>query len=338
MFQQDSTYHVQMTVGGDSAVATHRPLTPAQVLRWLPRDATPAQQDSAIQAHFQPDEIRWSARPDTLHLPGHDKGHNMLDVDIPQYYREGFFSNDTLFHPELKGGRYGVAGDPVPYAVHSDNFMTGLLLVSFLMALVAYASVKDFISRQLKSLFNMPYESGTDVAETATEMRFQGFLMFVTTLLFSLLFYFFTLHHIGDSFILKSQYYLILIYFGIIVVYFLLKVVLYTVVNLVFFDGKRNGHWLRTVLFLMTLEGVLLFPAVMVLAYFDFSIESVEIYFIIVLLSIKLLTFYKCYVIFFRRNVVELQIILYFCALEIVPALLLWGTLYVTASTLKINF
>ena len=79
-------------VGGDSAVTTYRPLTPAQVLKWLPRDATPAQQDSVIQAHFKPCEIHWSERPDTLHLPGHDRGHNMLDVDIPQYYREGFSS------------------------------------------------------------------------------------------------------------------------------------------------------------------------------------------------------------------------------------------------------
>ena len=37
----------------------------------------------------------------------------MLDVQLPQYYREGFFSKDTLFHPELPGGRYGVAGDPI---------------------------------------------------------------------------------------------------------------------------------------------------------------------------------------------------------------------------------
>ena len=90
---------------GDSVVPQHVPLTPATVLSWLPRNATPAQQDSAIQAHFQPGEVRWSNRPDTLHLPGHDKGHNMLDTQLPQYYREGFFSKDSMFHPELPGGR-----------------------------------------------------------------------------------------------------------------------------------------------------------------------------------------------------------------------------------------
>ena len=32
-----------------------RPQTPYQVLRLLPKDATPAQQDSAIQAWFEPE-------------------------------------------------------------------------------------------------------------------------------------------------------------------------------------------------------------------------------------------------------------------------------------------
>lgn len=36
-------------------------LTPEYVLRSLPPDATPAQQDSAIQAHFRP--TSWPRRP-----------------------------------------------------------------------------------------------------------------------------------------------------------------------------------------------------------------------------------------------------------------------------------
>jgi hypothetical protein len=48
-----------------------KPMTPYQVLRLLPKDATPAQQDSAIQAWFQPGEVHYSNQPDTLHLPGH---------------------------------------------------------------------------------------------------------------------------------------------------------------------------------------------------------------------------------------------------------------------------
>ena len=72
--------------------------------------------------------------------------------------------------------------------------------------------------------------------------------------------------------------------------------------------------------------------------YFDMPIRNVEIYFATVLFLVKLMTFYKCYLIFFRQNVVSLQIILYLCALEIVPLLVLWGVLDFTANSLKINF
>ena len=338
MIVTDSIQQQYTAVGGDSVVATYRQLTPAQVLKWLPRDATPAQQDSIIQAHFKPGEIHWSDRPDTLHLPGHDRGHNMLDVDIPQYYREGFFSKDTLFHPELQGGRNGIAGDPVPYTVHADNLMTGLLLLCFIMIVVAFSSVKDFLLHQFKSFFYFSRDVSSEISETAVEFRFQFFLVMLASLLISLLFYFYTLYYIGETFILRSPYYLILIYWGIIMGYYLLKAMLYTIVNLVLFDSKRNKQWMRSFLFISSVEGILMFPIVMMKGYFDIPIESAAIYVEVVLTIIKILTFYKCFIIFFSRNVVKLQIILYFCALEMVPLLFVWSVLNATANMLKINF
>lgn len=338
MIVTDSIQQQYTAVGGDSVVATYRQLTPAQVLKWLPRDATPAQQDSIIQAHFKPGEIHWSDRPDTLHLPGHDRGHNMLDVDIPQYYREGFFSKDTLFHPELQGGRNGIAGDPVPYTVHADNLMTGLLLLCFIMIVVAFSSVKDFLLHQFKSFFYFSRDVSSEISETAVEFRFQFFLVMLASLLISLLFYFYTLYYIGETYILRSPYYLILIYWGIIMGYYLLKAMLYTIVNLVLFDSKRNKQWMRSFLFISSVEGILMFPIMMINGYFDISVASASVYVLVVLTIIKILTFYKCFVIFFSRNVVKLQIILYFCALEIVPLLFVWSILNATANMLKINF
>ena len=313
-------------------------LTPAMVLKWLPRTATPAQQDSAIQAHFKPSEIRWSTRPDTLHLPGHDKGHNLLDVNIPQYYREGFFSKDSMFHPELPGGRYGVAGDPVPYTIHGDNIITSILLGSFILAVLAFTNARSFISRQAKNFFYASREGFTEVTETSSELRFQTYLVFLACLLISLLYYFYTINYVGDTFVLQSDYHLIAIYLGMAVAYFLVKMLLYTLVNLVFFDSKRNVQWLKSFLFLTSVEGVLLFPAVLLLAYFDVSVENVLKYLLIVLVVVKLLTIYKCFLIFFKQNVVKLQIILYFCTLEMIPLLAFWGALVFTANSLKINF
>ena len=339
MLQQDSIAHVSTDISGsDSAAVKHHPLTPAQVLSWLPRNATPAQQDSAIQSRFHPGEIHWSEHPATLHLPGHPPGVDLMKAEIPQYYREGFFSKDSLFHPELQGGRIGVAGDPVPYRVHNDNVITSLLLACFLVSIYLFANARQFFIKEAKNFFYTPREERTDFSETGNELRYQVFLVGITSLLISLLFYFHTLYYIGETFILQSQYTLIAIYFVIVIIYVGVKMGLYTFVNLVFFNGKRNQQWLKSFLFIITLEGVLLFPAVLLGGYYEMDIHNVTTYVIISILFVKLLTIYKCFIIFFRPNVVSLQIILYFCTLEIVPVLALWGVLVMTANNLKINF
>ena len=60
MITTDSIHTEEIVLGADGLpvgakpVSQHHQLTPAEVLRWLPKDATPAQQDSAIQAHIRP--------------------------------------------------------------------------------------------------------------------------------------------------------------------------------------------------------------------------------------------------------------------------------------------
>lgn len=331
-------YQAPVAEGSDSAVVQHRPLTPAQVLSWLPRDATPAQQDSAIQSRFKPSEIHWSEHPDTLHLPGHSPGVDLMNADLPQYYKESFFSKDTLFHPELPGGRYGVPGDPIPYTVRNDNVITSILLACFIFAIIAFSNARHFIVRQARRFFYVPSEGVSEDTETVNEVWFQLLLVFITGLLVSLLFYFYTLYFISDTFVLRSQYTLISIFLGITLVFFAIKIGAYAIVNLVFFGSKKNQQWIKSLLFIISVEGLLFFPAVLLGGYFDLDIKWVTFHVILSLIIVKLLTIYKCYMIFFRRNVVKLQIILYFCTLEIVPLLAFWGVLVLTANSLKINF
>ena len=69
--QNTDTIQTQGTAIAEEAVAVHHSgqLTPAQVLSWLPKSATPAQQDSAIRAHIKIKPITYSSRPDTLGTP-----------------------------------------------------------------------------------------------------------------------------------------------------------------------------------------------------------------------------------------------------------------------------
>lgn len=344
--RQDSITVEHSAAAADSTYASYsqggtgggRPLTPYQVLRLLPRDATPAQQDSAIQAWFQPGEIHYSQQPDTLHLPGQGVGRNLKDVNLPQYYRETFFAKDSLLHPEINGGRYGVAGDPVPYTVRADNVITLLLLFCFILAAVAFANSRRLITRQLKDFFYLPRTDDSGVMETSNEVRYQFFFVLQTCLLLSITCFFYVNSTVTTTFALQSPYLLLGIFFGVIIGYLLLKALLYTLVNNLFFESKKNIQWLKALLFITAAEGVILFPAVMLQVYFYMPVQNVVYYLLFTLIFVKILAFYKCWVIFFRQNAFSLQIFLYFCALEVIPLFALWGILVGIVNELKINF
>ena len=297
-----------------------KPQTPYQVLRLLPKDATPAQQDSAIQAWFTPDEIHYSERPDTLHLPGEEIPRDLKDVKLPTYYRENFFSNDSLYHPELDGGRYGVAGDPVPETLSNDSLISGLLILCFLVMTFSFSRISGFIGRQVKDFFYVQ-RGEHSVAETC-----------------SMLYYLYAIATGGDTFIFSTEHLLLGVIFLVMVGYFLFKFLLYSIVNTIMFDSSRNKKFLTLLIFLISMEGVLLFPVLLLRAYFQFPIQNAAIYTFIVVVLIKILTFYKTYVIFFSQKALYMQIILYFCALEMVPLLSLWGGLAVIVNHLRVIF
>jgi hypothetical protein len=142
---------------------------------------------------------------------------------------------------------------------------------------------------------------------------------------------------VGDTFVLEP-YEIIGIYSGIIAVYFAFKFLAYWFTNWVFFDKKRNEQWLKSLLFIISMEGVAIFPIVLLQTYFNLSMRGAIVYAAIIMIFVKILTFYKTYIIFFRQKGSFLQNILYFCGLEIVPLLTTWGILVTVNSYLEINF
>jgi len=260
----------------------------------------------------------------------------MMDGSLPLYYRESFFAKDSLFYPEVTGHSLGVAGDPIPNVVFDDDIVTGILLLCFLLALVSYAHSRDFFLHQLKNLFYIP-RGENDYSESMGNM-FLLFLNVQTCLLLAIIGYFYTITYIADTFVLDEPHYLIAIYLGDFLAYFLLKYVVYKVVNSIFFGSKKSKQWRKTLTFITSLEGIILFPIVMLLVYFGVSMQNVVFIFIFILILTKILTFYKSWVIFFRQMSGFLQIILYLCALEIIPLLSLVGSLMLITDQLKVNF
>ena len=108
MLQTDSTETKHSQQHGVQLIEQHHEemRQPYQVLHELPRDATPAQQDSALQTVYgaQP-RVQEAVPLDSTSLLNRANAIGKLEnVELPQYYKQNFFSTDSLWHPELNGG------------------------------------------------------------------------------------------------------------------------------------------------------------------------------------------------------------------------------------------
>ena len=331
--QQDSITSAQAAVSTDTASwkpAAKAAPTPAEVIASLPDDATPEQQDSAVQANIKVVNTHLSTRPDTLTLPGQEQWTRPGELNRPEHYMETLLEGDSALTQGAWRGRNGEAGDPVPYSMRSDDVLTALLIFCFIIAVTAYKGTRRFVTMQAKAFFRKKGQGASDMSETTAELRSQFFFVLQTCLLLAVTSFIYTLENVADTFILASQYQLVAVFFGVYVAYFTVKALAF---------GRRDSVlWLKAAMFAVSVEGVALFPLVLLMSYFDLSMQKAAAYVAFVIVLVKIALFYKSFILFFRHKAFCLQIILYFCALEIMPLLTLWGVLVKVVDHLKITF
>ena len=310
-------------------------MTPYRVLQELRPDATEDQKDSAIQAHFKVGDIAYNTRTDTMTTFG-IRVLKVKPFEKTHFMDTTYFHGGKYFHPELGLPRVGVAGDPAPYLLRNDNTITSLLLGCFLLAMFSFSFSKNLFLQQLKNFFFVP-RSVAEMTETALERRFQWFFILQTAMLLGIIYYVYQAFYLHTDFVIDSQLALIALFAGFFTLYFGVKYGIYKFVNWVFFHRQNNEQWNRSWRLLSATEGVLLFPLVLLVVYFDLPLPSAFIYTASIIVLVKILTFYKSFTIFFSQSNVHLQIILYFCALELMPIVTSWGILEMIASVFAIK-
>ncbi len=230
-----------------------------------------------------------------------------------------------------------IVGELMPYELRSDNTITLLLLVGFVITTIAFGHTQRSSLQQLGGFFRI---SRNDVGrkKTASEIRFQLFLALQTCLQMGILTYFAIVKSAPDMAAVAKRYDMIAIFSAVFLFYFLAKTLLYTIVNNTFFSHRQNREWLDSFLLLTDMEGLLMFLTVVISVYLDTGMEHITNSVITILIVVKILVIYKCFVIFFKRAAKVLQFILYLCTLEAIPLLLLWVVLVATGSYLTTNY
>lgn len=228
----------------------------------------------------------------------------------------------------------GIVGTPVSYEFRNDDFVTSLLLVSFfIMAWVISRSWK-FLRGQFRDFFYIRERPNLFAEREDTVLRGTVFLVVQTCFLVALAYFALSSELLPDIFGHVSPYVMLSAGTLLAGLYYLAKLGLYSVVNNTFFAPAKCKLWHDTYLVSVLVTGCGLLPMVLLLVFFDLSIYYGILGVVLFLSVIKILLLYKCYRIFFNSWLGRMHIILYFCALEIIPLGFFIAALYTMSSFL----
>ena len=232
----------------------------------------------------------------------------------------------------------GKAGDPVPYRFRTDNFVTIVLLLSFFLVVWVVSRSRRFLEHSVKDFFRQRVRDNLFAERTENELRGQLFLVFQTCFVLAVLFFDCTQELQKEVFNQVSPYKILGTSTIIFCIYYGLKVGFYNFVNAVFFEREQRSRWAESYMLTVLALGVALFPVALLVVYFDLDFAHF-LWITATLFAIdKLLLIYKAYNIFFRYKFGWVHLILYFCTLEVTPALILWRALtYANNFLLTIN-
>lgn len=232
----------------------------------------------------------------------------------------------------------GFEGSPISYSPRTDDAIALTLLACFFLSSIALARGKKFLSQQVKDFVLHRERTSIFDSSTAADVRYLLVLVLQTCVLSGITFlnYFHDtcpalMNHVSSLLLLG-------IYVGFCLAYFLLKWLLYMFLGWTFFDKNKTNIWLESYSALIYYVGFALFPFVLFLVYFDLSLTNLVIIGSIILIFTKILMFYKWIKLFFHQFSGLFLLILYFCALEIVPCLLLYQGMIQMNNILLIKF
>ena len=216
----------------------------------------------------------------------------------------------------------GMKGEPMPYKMESDEVIVGSLILSFVLILFALQRGSHSLALYLKGAVTLRRRTNS-FEEKVSASSVSTFALCLSTILSSgvCVYRNYAIPHVeveGASILVFSIYTMAI---GLLIQG---KFLLYRFVNWVFFSREKNEEWRQIYWGLIAAVAVILFPSVLYAVFLDSEIQISDYLLIMILVIVKMLLFYKLIGNFFSHFYGIIHLILYFCALEIIPDLLLW--------------
>ncbi len=218
----------------------------------------------------------------------------------------------------------GTEGIPIPYSPRMDDAVAAILLGCFFLSAYVLSRSRKFLLQLVKDFLLHRERTSIFATSTAADMRYL-LLLILQTCVLSGVFFFDYFNDIRPDLVIHIPPFLLLsIYIGICLTYLFVKWLVYSFLGWIFFDGSRVSLWLESYSTLLYYLGLALFPFVLFIVYFDLPLQITVIVGLILLVFTKILMLYKWIKLFCNNLYGYFLLILYFCALEIVPCIMLY--------------
>ena len=228
----------------------------------------------------------------------------------------------------------GMTGEPLPYLIQSDGRVTTLMFLCILMVSFAFSREKKYLLQQARSLFTNRERSSMFDETSIIDVRCFILLILHTCIILGFCLYGYFTEKTPVLFEKIPHMLLLGGFIGLIPVYLFIKWIVYGVVNWTFFQKVKNSAWTTSFFNLFIWLGILLLPLVLLVVYLDIS-SPTNLYLIgFVVIIAKISLFWKSFSNFFEKIHGALHLILYFCALEILPDLILWKGIELVSNNL----
>ena len=230
------------------------------------------------------------------------------------------------------------AGIPVPYTPRMDDAVALLLLACVFVSAYVLSRCRKFLFQLVKDFLLNRDRSNLFSVSTAGDMRSLMLLLLQTCILGGV-FLFCCLIKSQPELAQRLSLRLMLgTSIGFCLVYLTVKWMAYSFLGWIFLDKSKTSLWIGSYSTLLYYLGFALSPFVLLAVYFDLSLQVLIIIGLFLLLFAKILMFYKWLKLFCHKLHGVFLLILYFCALEIMPCLVLYQTTVQLKDLLIIKF
>ena len=193
----------------------------------------------------------------------------------------------------------GIAGTPRPASLGTNNGITLILTISFLLVATSFRSGVRLVSQMLSSLFSIKESDNSFSGITMTESRLRFFLQILTLILEGIILAFLiqitqpqqgpetSLAHAGIA-------------IGCTSIYYFLQFLVYHLLGSIFTDYNNKTKWINGYVSINSLLGIFLFPVVFVMIYIPhLSSDALWIAVVLYIFS-RIIFIYKSIKIFLR--------------------------------------